>query len=230
MTSPAAFIAEALAYARQAHAETGVLTSVILAQWAAETAWGGEDWSPNNNPGNVGSFDGQPVATFPTLAEGVAAYIQLMNEAPQFGPTIRKQTTYEGQCFALGNAHPVWALAGYRLDGGAPGSMLVSIIQSNDLTQYDAPTPAPTPTPVPPLPPIGDDGMFGELASSKEDNLNATIRYLWGQIRSDQITPAGANFIKEGYLANGSIDLVVAAIIDGAQKAGTLRPTWAGAV
>ena len=74
MTAAAFFVA-ALPFAQQAHAQTGLATSVVLAQWADETAYGGYDWSVAHNPGNVGSYDGEPVATFPTLQAGVDAYI-----------------------------------------------------------------------------------------------------------------------------------------------------------
>lgn len=119
--------------------------SVILAQWAIETEYGGPDWSPNNNPGNVGSFDGKPVAKLPTLADGVAAYVQLMNAAdrPEFGATIRKADTYIEQAYLLGAANPVWASARYALPGMAPGSELVSIIVRDDLARFDEAEPAP---------------------------------------------------------------------------------------
>lgn len=137
--TPAEFIAAALEWAEEAHAQTGVLTSVILAQWAEETGWGGPDWSPNNNPGNVGSFDNQPVARFPTIAAGVAAYIDLMNAAdrPEFAKTIRTGATPADQARLLGAANPVWASGRYD-NGGGPGSALIAIIQDNNLAAYDS--------------------------------------------------------------------------------------------
>lgn len=140
--SAAGFFPIALPWARVASAATGVLTSVVLAQWADETAYGGVDWSVHHNPGNVGSFDGVPVASFPTLAEGVTAYVQLMNapDRPQFAAAMRHFADYQGQAYALGAANPVWASGRY---GNPPGSDLVRIIQLFDLARYDAPTPAP---------------------------------------------------------------------------------------
>lgn len=155
MTTPAAFYAEALPWARSASAQTGVLVSVILAQWAIETEYGGPDWSPNNNPGNVGSFDGQPVAKLPTLAEGVAAYVQLMNapDRPNFAAKMRISTQYAVQAYLLGAANPVWASGRYALPGGAPGSEIVSIIQRDNLAQYDnGQPPPPPPAPASPVP------------------------------------------------------------------------------
>lgn len=135
--TPEQFFAAALPWANKAAAHTGVLVSVVLAQWADETGYGGPDWFPNNNPGNVGSFDGQPVATFPSLQAGVAAYIQTMNqdiyngvrEAAPWGPLA--------QARALGQSP--WASGHY---GSPAGQDLISIIDKYDLTIYDAPPPA----------------------------------------------------------------------------------------
>lgn len=96
------------------------------------------------------------MASFPTLIDGVSAYIALMNRSPQFGPSIRRGTTPQQQAFILGNCHPVWASGQYRdNDGrGAPGTALVDIINRNGLTRYDAPAKPPLPPPpAPVLPP-----------------------------------------------------------------------------
>ena len=133
MTVAAAFFATALPYALQAHVATSVDTSVILAQWANETAYGGPDWSPNNNPGNVGSYDGQPVATFPTLEIGVDAYIHTMMLDYYVG--VRQAVGWMSQAQALGRSP--WASSHYTSGGRPPGSELVAIIIDNDLVQYD---------------------------------------------------------------------------------------------
>lgn len=146
--TPEEFWPVALPYARWSAAQTGLFVSVILAQWADETEYGGTDWTVYHNPGNVGSFDGQPVHYFPTLDAGVLAYVELMNapDRPEFAATIRKGATPATQCYLLGAADPVWASGRYALPGGAPGSALVWIIQRYNLTQYDGPAPAPQPT------------------------------------------------------------------------------------
>lgn len=130
--TPDAFFAEALPWAQKAHALCYVLVSVILAQWADETGYGGPDWSPNNNPGNVGSYDGKPVATFPTLQAGVDAYVQTMNL--DYYTAVREATTADAQATALGESP--WASGHY---GKPPGSDLIAIIDNYDLTQYDGP-------------------------------------------------------------------------------------------
>lgn len=132
--APEEFFAEALPWAQQAHPPTSVFVSVILAQWADETGFGGPDWSPNNNPGNVGSYDNQPVATFPTLQAGVDAYIQTMN-LPYY-TAVRESKTWATQAHALGLSP--WASGHY---GAPPGADLISIINTYDLTKYDGPPP-----------------------------------------------------------------------------------------
>jgi hypothetical protein len=153
--SPGAFVSEALAYAQQAHAATGVLVSVILAQWAVETAWGGWDWTVAHNPGNVGSFDGQPVNTFPTLEAGTLAYIQTIKLG--YYNAVRAATSYTAQCTALGNSP--WA-SGHYIGQGAfafRGGILIEIIQQNGFTQYDGAAPAPGPTPAPTPTPLFEE-------------------------------------------------------------------------
>lgn len=149
----AEFWVEALPYAEQAHNETGLFTSLILSQWADETAYGGPDWSPRNNPGNVGDPEAGGQTTFPTLQAGVNEYVHLMNTSPQFGPRVRTGITPQIQAYLLGSAHPVWALAGYN-DGHGPGSALVEIMTAYDLTQFDAPRPGPAPVPPAPSTPL----------------------------------------------------------------------------
>jgi hypothetical protein len=138
MMTPEEFFAEALPWAKMAYEATWVLPSVVLAQWADETAFGGSDWSPRNNPGNVGdgSYGGQVV--FPTLAAGVNAYIHTMLE-PAYTAVGHASTPFL-QCWALG-ASP-WAAGHY---GTPSGSDLWSIIQEYYLQQYDLPPPAPKP-------------------------------------------------------------------------------------
>lgn len=251
MGNPATFWPEALPWAVQAHAQTGVLTSVVLAQWAIETGYGGADWSPNNNPGNVGSFDGKPVARFPNLAEGVAAYIQLMNAAnrPQFGAAIRRLSTYQAQASQLGNANPVWASSRYALPGGAPGSEIVYVIGHYGLTRFDgaapapgpAPTPAPvpTPTPAPPIPsPTAQESVYMIPSNCNDAGaLRAQIREWWTTYRSDVMTLNDSNLFalvftepvtSRGY--GGDPDLLLAGIIDDATTKGAVRPQFVNAV
>jgi flagellum-specific peptidoglycan hydrolase FlgJ len=149
--TPASFWSMALEWAKQASAATNVSISVILAQWAIETGYGGADWQPpRNNPGNVGNFTAGGQNNFPTLAAGVQGYIQCMLQgyynAVRTGPA-----NWYNECLALGQSP--WAGAHYALPGSFPGSELIWVINNYNLTQYDAggPTPAPSPTPAPPV-------------------------------------------------------------------------------
>lgn len=136
------FWSEALPYAEQAHAETGVLTSVILAQWADET---GYRWPPpDNNPGNVGTFGGH-TTSYATVQAGVDGYILTMNLPYYTG--VRSSVGWMAQCHALGESP--WAGSHYEASGPPPGEDLVKIIEANNLTQYDS-QPAPGPPAEPP--------------------------------------------------------------------------------
>jgi hypothetical protein len=104
-----------------------------------------------------------------------------------------------------------------------------------DESQYDALFQVNTPAPTPPN--YSGGLMFDGLAASKQDNFNATLKFMWGQIRSDPLTTQDiADFWyaynlpadQQGY--GGSMFSVVSGVIDQAATKGTLRPTWAGAV
>lgn len=138
---PAAFIAAALPFALQAHAATDVHPSVILAQWADEN---GFVWPPPfNNPGNVGDTSHGGQQGYPSIAAGVAAYIQTMNLG--YYNAVRAPGSAVEQATALGRSP--WAAGHY---GSPPGSNLVALISQYDLTRYDGP-------PAPPAPPGGSD-------------------------------------------------------------------------
>lgn len=128
------FFDDALPYARRAHEATGVNVSVILAQWADETAFGtSPDWTAKHNPGNVSP--GGVVASYPTLDAGVDAWIATMNSADY--AAVRAPVGATAQCYALG-ASP-WASGHYEADGPPPGEDLVKIIANYELAVYDGP-------------------------------------------------------------------------------------------
>jgi hypothetical protein len=134
----AAFWVTALPYADQAHAQTGLFTSVILAQWADETAYGtAGDWTVKHNPGNI-SHNGV-VDVFSSLQTGVDAYVLLVSHDPRYA-SIHLGATPTAQASLLGLSP--WAESQYRdstsAGRGVPGSVLRDIIDSNNLTQFDA--------------------------------------------------------------------------------------------
>lgn len=139
---------EALPWAQQVHSVMPeMFVSFVLAQWADETGYGGYDWSVAHNPGNVGSFDGQPVNHFPSLQVGVQAYMQCLRNG--YYNAVLAAKTWQAQCYALGRSP--WASAHYMASGPPPGQDLVKIVQNNNLTRFDGPPPPPPP--IPPLPP-----------------------------------------------------------------------------
>lgn len=91
-------------------------------------------------------------------------------------------------------------------------------------------TPAPTPAP---MPAFADPTMeiLVTLAASPTDALNAYIRQQWATFRTDTLTVPAVQYLQAGYSGpwHGSIDAVLACIIDTATTSGHLRPMFAGA-
>ena len=67
------------------------------------------------------------------------------------------------------------------------------------------------------------------LASSKTDALNCQIREWWATFRTDTLTPPAVEYCTALYNQRGSIDAVLACIIDTAHSQGKLRAMWTGA-
>lgn len=135
MSSPPTFFSEVLATAKQASAQTGVLPSVILAQWAIETAYGGgTNFTVQNNYAGVSA--GGYVNGFPSKAAGLAAYIS--NLKSSYYVEVRTAKTWQSQAKALGESQ--WAASHYDTPttGGYPGSQLIAVITENQLVRYDA--------------------------------------------------------------------------------------------
>jgi hypothetical protein len=108
---------------------------VVLAQWDVE----GKGWPPAfNNPGDVGDPANAGQTSYPSIQAGVDAYVRTMMLSYYSG--VRSAVGYVAQSQALGKSP--WAAGHY---GNPPGSDLISIIQTNSLTQYDVLPPAPTP-------------------------------------------------------------------------------------
>lgn len=136
-------------YCAQASKETGVLPSVILAQWGCETAWGTSlAWVHGHNFAGVSS--GGRVLDYPNYPAGLEAYVWVM-KLPLYEP-VRAAAEHgpieEAQ--ALG-ASP-WA--GDHYEGDAPfdypGGLLVDEIESYFLARFDALLGTNGPDPVPP--------------------------------------------------------------------------------
>lgn len=117
-----AFIAQMAPWAQAASSATGWNASLILAQWANETAWG-TAYSEPNNPGNIGVYSGGPHYSWSTMADGVAAYINYINTSPYLAHVAAAgKDNYASQAYQLGISG--WASGQYN-NGGGPGSSLL---------------------------------------------------------------------------------------------------------
>jgi len=135
------FFSDFLKDAQHASEQTGVLVSVILAQWSDETGSGRTLSGPDtwNFAGITNPATGN-LFSYQTKDQGVAAYVETMN-LPYY-TAVRQALGWHDQCVALGNSP--WAGAKYDANDYnagrplVPGIDLLSIISSNNLTQYDS--------------------------------------------------------------------------------------------
>jgi hypothetical protein len=140
--SEAYFVGRMEAEADRASAATGVLRSVILAQWGLETAWGSSPaWLNQCNPAGIG-WNGHTYTSFATIAAGIDGWIQTMRLACY--AAVRAATTRNTQAVALGLSP--WAGGHYIAPPGGPGSALLDVIALYGLARFD-----PAPPPPPPL-------------------------------------------------------------------------------
>jgi hypothetical protein len=136
----ATFIAEVEELAHDASVASGLLPSVVLAQWGLETAWGASPaWREQHNPAGIG-WNGHTYTTYPTVAAGVAGWVRTIF-LPAYDP-VRAARGVNPQCVALGRSP--WAGAHYIAPPGGPGSALLDVIALYNLTRFD-PTPQPRP-------------------------------------------------------------------------------------
>ena len=88
-------------------------------------------------------------------------------------------------------------------------------------------------TPVPVIQSFSDPDLelLMSLAASPTDAFNVYVRDKWATYRSDPLTPAATQYLAAGYAGpwHGSLDAVLACIIDTATIQGHLRPQYAGA-
>jgi len=136
------FVNAMLGYAQAGELATGVLVSVILAQWANETAWGTSPAFVNgNNP--AGISPGGVIARYPSRRDGVRAWIATMSDRDY--ASVRSAAGWRAQSIALGRSP--WAAGHYENGAGdGPGSALVDLITEASLFLYDPPGSVPDPT------------------------------------------------------------------------------------
>ena len=134
------FIAQVEGYAHDASIASGVLPSVILAQWGLETAWGTSlAWSLQHNPAGIG-WNGHTYFTYPSIAAGVQGWVRTIFQ-PDYD-AVRAATTRNAQAIALGQSP--WAGGHYVAPPGGPGSALLDTIATEGLARFD-PNPQPQP-------------------------------------------------------------------------------------
>lgn len=137
MTGPSfeqLFVSKYAATAARAAADTGLWTSVVLAQWSNETFYGtSRAFLLGNN--FAGVSPGGVIANYPSQSAGLAAYIETMN-LPDYDPVrAARSSGAREQAFALGRSP--WAAGHYAGVDGVDGSALVSIMDALDLYAYD---------------------------------------------------------------------------------------------
>ena len=131
------FFTDYLADARTVSSQTGILTSVILAQIADETGNGSSSAFVHGN-NFAGVSGGGVVLTYPSKTAGLDAYIETLNQTI-YDP-VRDTGGSLNQCVALGKSP--WAASHYNAkayNAGAPlstilanaGIDLVNIVQGN---------------------------------------------------------------------------------------------------
>src|ERR1700681_2688599 len=125
--------------ARRAWAATGLLPSVILAQWGNETGFGtSAAWRDLHNPAGIG-WNGRTYFRYASTGAGVDGWIATMR-LPAYA-AVREAHGFHAQCFELGRSP--WAGGHYlATPSGEPGAALVNLVLGHNLTRFDPPTPA----------------------------------------------------------------------------------------
>jgi hypothetical protein len=140
------FVSYALPYARQAHAQTGWPTSVILAQWGLEQGWRIPGYT-GFNWGNVAALPGEPTVNGIAVAGSPAAfaYANTPQQGLNYYVRVAKLGYYQGVASAAANGADACARAlgaspwdaGHYTATGSPGSSLLSIMRVYNLYWYD---------------------------------------------------------------------------------------------
>lgn len=173
------FITNYAAEAARAAADTGLWTSVVLAQWINETAAGtSRAFVLGNN--FAGVSPGGKIASYPSKAAGLAAYIDTMNSHIYDPVREAKKAGPRDEAVALGESR--WAEGQYKAIGGGPGSALVGIIDSLNLTAYD-----------------GAEGQINPKPPTVEDPTMQCTDPITGGVWATDDNGAGYGFLGAGY-------------------------------
>lgn len=133
-----------LVYAQRASAGTGIPVSVILAQWANESAYGKSDFALNhNNHGGIkytsnADYEVDGHAGYYSVNRFVDDYIRVMNLSYYQAVVAAGSTPGVNDDFeALGESP--YAGSGYGREDGGPGRWLKDLWLQWSLSKYDNP-------------------------------------------------------------------------------------------
>jgi hypothetical protein len=197
---PHDFIVSVAPLAKAVGPEVGFFPSVVLAQWADETAWGNSPhWTAGHNP--AGISPGGVVASYPSIGAGLAAYVETANLS--FYDPVREAKLQGSLAQALALGRAPWAAGQYKLPGQAPGSALVAIIENYGLQLADGANPQPQ----------SDLEVLFDMLTDPA----FAVRYLYRFALKREVDPAGfANDV--AFLdAGGSLNDLLATLQDSAE-------------
>ena len=175
---------------------------------------------------------GTALTTAVQYIEG-ASTILGVHRTGDYGPGALCQATHDA-----GFATYHWQSASTSFNGNGHTLPITHVqqglggpIAGTDADTILLPLTPPVPNPVPPGFLAPDLELIMSLASSPADALNVFIRNAWATYRTDTLSVLGLEYLQAGYYGpwKGSLDFVLACIIDTATTQGHLRPMFAGA-
>ena len=130
-----AFIDRVLPFARRACAETGLPVSLILAQWATESAWGRSDLARRNNLGSIAGRGG--MRSYPDLEAFRKDYVRVINLS--YYDEVRRTAAQGGDPLAVAQAlgRSPYSESHYADRANRPGGYLAQVMSDFNLREYD---------------------------------------------------------------------------------------------
>lgn len=117
------------------HQQTGIPTSVLLAQMAIATGYGtSSEWTSCKNPGTKDASGNYPC--FSTYQAGADAYAQTWKNGNYASVLFAAKMNETPDAIAKLIGQSTWTTSHYVYEG-VVGGLLISLIQTYDLTKYD---------------------------------------------------------------------------------------------
>jgi len=173
-TGSSDFFLNAAPYAEQLHELTGIATSTILAQWALETSYGQALYGWNfGNIKDPGDLSGNSYQVFTNPEAGLRAEAQLLMDNPAYSKILGQPDPAQA---AKEWGRSPWAQSRYA-GGGQPGQLLVDIMHTYNLDQYDRLLPPTAGSsdilkPLPTLPPTAPPALVRRLPWGTSPTIN----------------------------------------------------------